>query len=71
VLALDDRGSGQPLVLVHGLATTRLIWRRAAPLLADGPPVEIVPAAGHIAMMDRPAEFAGALECVLARLSSP
>jgi pimeloyl-ACP methyl ester carboxylesterase len=36
VLALDDRGEGEPLVLLHGLATTRLIWRRVMPLLADG-----------------------------------
>lgn len=32
-LALDDTGTGDPLVLVHGLATTRLIWRRVVPLL--------------------------------------
>ncbi len=35
-LALDDRGSGEPLVLIHGLATTRAIWSQALPLLADG-----------------------------------
>jgi pimeloyl-ACP methyl ester carboxylesterase len=32
-IALDDEGSGEPLVLMHGLATTRTIWRRAIPLL--------------------------------------
>jgi pimeloyl-ACP methyl ester carboxylesterase len=36
VLAFDDRGDGEPLVLLHGLATTRLIWRRVLPLLEDG-----------------------------------
>jgi pimeloyl-ACP methyl ester carboxylesterase len=34
VLGLDDTGDVDPLVLVHGLATTRLIWRRVVPLLA-------------------------------------
>jgi pimeloyl-ACP methyl ester carboxylesterase len=33
-LGLEARGTGDPLVLVHGLATTRLIWRRAAPALS-------------------------------------
>lgn len=33
-LALDVTGRGRPLVLVHGLATTRSVWRHAAPLLA-------------------------------------
>ncbi len=33
--AVDVLGDGEPLVLLHGLATTRAIWRRAAPLLAD------------------------------------
>ena len=35
-LALEEHGSGRPLVLVHGLATTRVIWRRVVPLLAPG-----------------------------------
>jgi pimeloyl-ACP methyl ester carboxylesterase len=35
-VALDDRGSGEPLVLIHGLATTRVIWRHALPLLSKG-----------------------------------
>ena len=29
-------GRGDPLVLIHGLATTRTIWRHAAPRLAAG-----------------------------------
>ena len=31
---IDVTGSGQPLVLIHGLATTRSIWRHVAPRLA-------------------------------------
>jgi pimeloyl-ACP methyl ester carboxylesterase len=33
VLASDARGDGEPLVLIHGLATTRRIWHRVLPLL--------------------------------------
>ncbi len=33
MLAYETHGSGEPLVLVHGLATTRVIWRRVIPLL--------------------------------------
>jgi 3-oxoadipate enol-lactonase len=55
VLGLDDSGDGDPLVLVHGLATTRLIWRRAVPLLAtdrrviaiDVPGFGVSPAVGE------------------------
>lgn len=32
--AVDVTGRGEPLVLLHGLATTRSIWVRAAPRLA-------------------------------------
>jgi pimeloyl-ACP methyl ester carboxylesterase len=32
-LAHEVHGRGEPLVLVHGLATTRVIWRRVLPLL--------------------------------------
>jgi pimeloyl-ACP methyl ester carboxylesterase len=54
-LALETRGDGQPLVLVHGLATTRLIWRRVAPALSaerrvvmlDVPGFGASPAAGE------------------------
>lgn len=35
-VARDDEGDGAPLVLVHGLATTRMIWRRVTPLLREG-----------------------------------
>jgi pimeloyl-ACP methyl ester carboxylesterase len=30
MLALDEHGTGPPLVLVHGLGTTRGVWREAA-----------------------------------------
>lgn len=33
-VTVEITGSGQPLVLIHGLATTRSIWRHAAPRLA-------------------------------------
>jgi pimeloyl-ACP methyl ester carboxylesterase len=32
-LAFEDEGSGPPLVLIHGLATTRVIWRHVVPSL--------------------------------------
>jgi pimeloyl-ACP methyl ester carboxylesterase len=35
-ITYDNHGSGEPLVLVHGLATTRVIWRHVLPLLEDG-----------------------------------
>lgn len=31
---VDTRGAGEPLVLLHGLGASRLVWRRAAPRLA-------------------------------------
>ena len=31
--AVDMLGRGDPLVLLHGLATTRAIWDHTAPLL--------------------------------------
>jgi pimeloyl-ACP methyl ester carboxylesterase len=34
-LAIDDRGRGEPLALVHGLGTTRDVWRRVVPALAE------------------------------------
>ncbi len=33
-MTVDVIGRGDPLVLIHGLATTRCIWRHAAPRLA-------------------------------------
>jgi pimeloyl-ACP methyl ester carboxylesterase len=33
-LALDDHGNGDPLVLLHGVATSRLIWRHVTSALA-------------------------------------
>ena len=34
-LAVDITGHGEPLVLLHGLATTGVIWRRVVPSLAS------------------------------------
>lgn len=34
LLAIEDSGHGDPVVLVHGLATTRKIWGLVAPVLA-------------------------------------
>ena len=33
-LGRDDRGAGEPLVLLHGVATSRLVWRRVIERLA-------------------------------------
>ena len=35
-LGRDERGAGEPLVLLHGVATSRLIWRRVIEPLAQG-----------------------------------
>jgi len=35
-LGRDDHGEGEPLVLLHGVATSRLIWSRVAEPLARG-----------------------------------
>jgi pimeloyl-ACP methyl ester carboxylesterase len=34
LLAVEDAGSGEPLVLIHGLATTREIWSAVGPQLS-------------------------------------
>jgi pimeloyl-ACP methyl ester carboxylesterase len=34
LLAIEDSGGGDPLVLIHGLATTREIWSQVVPALA-------------------------------------
>jgi pimeloyl-ACP methyl ester carboxylesterase len=31
----DDTGRGHPVLLLHGFPTTRLLWKRVAPLLAE------------------------------------
>lgn len=33
-VAVDVRGSGEPIVLLHGLGASRRLWHRVAPLLA-------------------------------------
>jgi pimeloyl-ACP methyl ester carboxylesterase len=35
-LARDDEGQGEPLVLLHGVATSRVIWRHVVGPLAGG-----------------------------------
>lgn len=35
LLAVEESGSGRPLVLLHGLATDRHIWRRVVPALSQ------------------------------------
>ncbi len=35
MLAYDDHGTGDPVVLLHGLAASRQIWGRVAPQLAE------------------------------------
>jgi pimeloyl-ACP methyl ester carboxylesterase len=34
-VAVDARGSGEPIVLLHGLGASRRLWHRVAPLLAS------------------------------------
>lgn len=34
MIAVEAAGAGEPLVLLHGVGTSRVIWRRALPLLA-------------------------------------
>src|SRR5579863_934676 len=36
LLALDDVGTGDPLILLHGIATDRHIWDLVVPELATG-----------------------------------
>jgi pimeloyl-ACP methyl ester carboxylesterase len=34
MIAIDDRGAGRPLVLLHGVGASRGVWRRVAPRLS-------------------------------------
>jgi pimeloyl-ACP methyl ester carboxylesterase len=36
VIAIDVQGDGEPLVLVHGVGTSRVVWRQVMPALAAG-----------------------------------
>jgi pimeloyl-ACP methyl ester carboxylesterase len=55
LLAVDDLGEGEPLLLIHGLATTRAIWHLVAPQLAHGRRVVTVdvPGFGESAAVSR------------------
>jgi pimeloyl-ACP methyl ester carboxylesterase len=64
--AVDVAGRGETLVLVHGLATTRAIWRHAAPRLARTRRVVTLDVPGFGAA--RPAGRGFALEDVAERI---
>jgi pimeloyl-ACP methyl ester carboxylesterase len=64
---VDVSGSGEPLVLIHGLATTRSIWRHAAPLLAATRQVVTLDVPGFGA--SRPVGRGFDLEVVAARVA--
>ena len=68
LLAVEDVGSGEPLVLIHGLATTRHIWDGVAPALARSRRVVTidVPGFGESA----PAGPGFALDAVADRIAS-
>lgn len=36
MIAIDTAGRGEPLVLLHGVGTSRVVWRRVIPELASG-----------------------------------
>jgi pimeloyl-ACP methyl ester carboxylesterase len=74
VIAIDVQGEGAPLVLVHGVGTSRVVWRQVMPLLAadrlvaapDLPGFGASPAAGRGFDLDRVADvLADALEAEL------
>src|SRR3954469_6930784 len=47
LIALETHGEGEPLVLVHGLATSRVIWRRVVSMLPGRLVVVDVPGFGQ------------------------
>jgi pimeloyl-ACP methyl ester carboxylesterase len=66
-VTVDVSGRGDPLVLIHGLATTRSIWRHAAPRLAASRQVFTIDVPGFGAA--RPVGRGFDLETVAARLA--
>jgi pimeloyl-ACP methyl ester carboxylesterase len=77
VVAIDVEGDGPPLVLLHGVGTSRVVWRRATPLLAaertvaapDLPGFGASPPAGRGFALDRVADALA--EALDARLAAP
>ena len=67
---LDVTGRGDPIVLVHGLATTRSVWRHAAPLLARNRQVIVldVPGFGAAAPAGRGFELAAVARAISGEL---
>lgn len=67
IVAVEEIGRGEPLVLIHGLATTRRIWATAAPKLASTRRVVMldVPGFGE----SPPAGVGFELEAVAARIA--
>src|SRR5436305_15196537 len=46
-LAFDRTGEGEPLLLLHGLGSSRLVWKPAVPLLARERDVIALDLPGH------------------------
>jgi pimeloyl-ACP methyl ester carboxylesterase len=76
VIAIDVHGDGEPLVLVHGVGTSRVVWQQVTPMLAgrlvaapDIPGFGASPPAGRGFALD---EVADALaDGLAARLPAP
>ena len=77
MVAIETLGEGPPLVLVHGVGTCRVVWRRVMPLLAtdrlvaapDLPGFGASPAAGPGFDLDRVADVLA--EALAAEVPAP
>jgi pimeloyl-ACP methyl ester carboxylesterase len=77
VIAIDVQGAGAPLVLLHGVGTSRVVWQRTMPLLAAGrlvaapdlPGFGQSPAAGRGFALDEVADALG--DALAAELPAP